>query len=226
MSANLPNHPTLYVDGISSISETGLRPHIITGIFLQLIREHFINADRIDSPYLKTLLWVHKEGDPVTPDPARSKILIDPVYRWNLKETQRRPAVLVKRNEMQPQNIGLAHSRTFGLGDRDFPEAGSKHSLFFVGSHTFFCVATDGGAVETLSTEVARHLYQFAPIITREFCFLTLEIAQIGEVTVLEESSEHFTVPIVMRYSYEDKWLLTKQEPRFKGVSVEIGTGE
>lgn len=219
-----PTHPTVYVDGITSLAETGLQPHILTGIFLQLVREHFVDPDRIASPYLKGCVWVHMEGDPVTPDPARTRILIDPIYRWNLKTTQMRPAVIVKRNAMQPQQIGIAYSQRFGLTERDFPEAGDKHSLMYLGSHTLFCIATDGGVAEVLATEVSRHFTHFAPVIRSEFCFNTLELQQIGDVSVLEESAEHFVIPLVLRYAYEDKWLLTKQEPRLKGVSINAVT--
>lgn len=219
MSA-LPSHPMLYVDGISSLAETGLQPHIITGILLQLVREHFADPERIKSPYLKSCIWVPKEDDQVTPDPEATQILIDPVYRWNLTTTQMRPAVVIKRNALTPRKVGIAHNRSFGLGEDDYPEAGSKHSAFLEGGHTLFCIARDGGAVEVLATEVSQHLYQFAPVIQREFCFGLFELAQIGEVSVLEESEEHFVVPIVLHYAYEDRWLLAKQEPRLKGVSV------
>lgn len=222
----VPSHPTPYVDGISSLAITGLQPHILTGILLQLVREHFISADRIESEHLKESLWVPKAGDPVTPDPAATKILIDPVYRWNQKTTQQRPGVLIKRNALQPQTVGIAMTRTFGVAERDYPEVGSKHSLFFVGSHTLFCIATDGGVAEVLSTEVARHLAQFAPVIREEFCFQTFELSQIGEVSVLEEASENFVVPVVIRYAYQNKWLLTKQEPRLKGVSINVEAEE
>lgn len=223
----LPVHPTLYVDGISSLSVTGLRPHIVTGIFLQLLREHFADPARIEDPLLKSLVWVPKDNDKVTPDPTRTKILIDPVYRWNLQDEMRRPAIIVKRNQYTTQTVGIGMTQRFGLSEeRDFPEAGAKYTLYFLGSHTLFCLGTDGGVAEVLSTEVARYLYQFAPVIRREFCFKTLEVAQIGEVSVVEESSENFVVPVVLRYAYEDDWTLAKQEPRLKGVSIGVTTGE
>jgi hypothetical protein len=213
-----PSRPTSYLDGISSLAVTGLQPQIITGIFLQVLREHFISADRIENEYLKGCVWVAKDDDPVTPDPERTKILIDPIYRWNRTLTQKRPGIIVKRGAQQPQRVGIGMNRTFGLGAEDLPEAGSKYSLFYQGSHSMLCVATDGGVAEILSTEVARHLTQFAPVIRKEFRFKEFELVQLGEIGVLEEEKENYVVPVVIKYSYENNWRLTKQEPRLKSV--------
>jgi len=223
MTASIPSVPSDYTDQPSSLCTTGLQPHIITGIFLQLLREHFADPERIVSPYLKSCVWVAKDGDKVTPDTENTKILIDPVYRWNLKSTQMRPGIVIKRNQLTPKPMGIGQSAAFGLGEDDYPEAGTHYSLLQVGSHTVFCIATDGGAVEVLSTEVSRYLYQFAPVLMQEFGFNTFDVVQIGEVSVLEESSEHFVVPIVLQYSYIDRWLLAKQEPRLKRVSIDVG---
>lgn len=215
-----PSAPTSYLDGISSLSVTGLQLNIITGIFLQVLREHFISPDRIENEYLKGCIWLHKEDDPVTTDPARSKILIDPVYRWNRTSTQKRPAILVKRGGQQSTRVGITMNRTFGLGESDYPEAGSKHSVFLHGTHSILCIATDGGIVEILGSEVSRHFIQFAPVIKKEFKFKEFEFAQIGEVGVLEEDKENYVVPIVIKYAYDNNWKLAKQEPRLKSFEL------
>lgn len=208
----------------SSLCSTGLQAHILTGVFLQLLRSHFSRADHIEEPRLRGCLWVPKEDDPVTPDPERSTILIEPVYRWDPRQLQARPAVVVRRNDLQPRNrlgIGLNEEQQLrGLDPGGLPEAGREYYLPFQGSHSLFCVAKDGGAAELLSTEVARELYQFAQPITKEFGFEFLELAHIGSVARLEESFEHFAVPVTIRYGFYDHWKVTKLAPRFAGASL------
>lgn len=208
----------------SSLCTTGLQAHILTGVFLQLLRTHFSDADHIEEPRLRSCLWVSKTDDPVTPDPQRSMILIEPVYRWDPRQLQARPAVIVRRNDLQPRNrIGIGMNeqmQVMGMDPRGLPEGGREYYLPFQGSHSLFCVANDGGVAELLSTEVARELYQFARPIVEEFGFEFLELAHIGQVTRLEESFEHFAVPVTVNYGFYDQWKVTKLAPRFAGVSL------
>lgn len=210
----------------SSLCTTGLQAQILTGVFLQLLRSHFSSAERIEEPRLRNCLWVPKVDDPVTVDPQRSTILIEPVYRWAPNQLQARPAIVVRRNEMQPRNrIGIAMNevRTLGgLNPGSLPEAGREYYLPFTGSHTLFCAAEDGGMAELLSTEVARELYQFARPIVEEFRFEFLELTHIGAVMKLEESAEHLVVPVTFQYGFNDQWVVTQLEPRFSGVSLNM----
>lgn len=208
----------------SSLCTTGLQAHILTGVFLQLLRSHFSSAESIEEPRLRNCLWVPMDDDPVTPDPQRSMILIEPVYRWDPRQLQARPGVYVRRNDLQPKNrVGIGMNQYQELGGiraDSLPEAGREYYLPFQGSHSLFCVAKDGGAAELLSTEIARELYQFARPITDEFGFEFLELAHIGSVARLEESFEHFAVPVTMSYGFYDQWKVAKLAPRFAGVSL------
>ena len=208
----------------SSLCTSGLQAQILTGVFLQLIRSHFSSADYIEEPRLRTCLWVPKVDDAVVADPERSRILIEPVYRWDPRTIQARPGIIVRRNDLQPRNrLGIGMNEEVSLGGLDpdsLPEAGREYYLPFQGSHSLFCVAKDGGAAELLSTEVARQLYQFARPIVKEFGFEFLELAHIGAVSRLEESFEHFAVPVTIKYGFYDHWKVTKQTPRFAGISL------
>jgi len=214
--------PTAFSDQISSIRVTGLQPHIITGVLLQVLREHFREDTRLDNEYLSKFVWVPKDTDKIVCDPVRTSIIIDPIYRWDRVTTQARPGIIIKRNAIKPEKIGFSHNTYIGLGSDSLPEAGTKHTMMFRGSHTIFCIATDGGAVEVLSTEVATHLAQFAPVLQSEFGFNHFYLSQIGEVTVLEEEKENYVVPVAFEYAYQNNWVLAKQEPRLKTVSLKV----
>jgi len=208
----------------SSLCTTGLQAQILTGVFLQLLRAHFASADRIEEPRLKESIWIPKAGDNVTPDPARTKISIEPVYRWDPRQMQSMPQLVIKRNAMQPRNrVGIGMNEMFKLGgipEKDLPEAGREYYLPFTGSHTVFCIGVDGGIAELLSTEVSREMYQFGRVITEEFGFEFFELAEIGGIARLEDHFESFVVPVTFQYGFYDHWTVTKLEPRFKGVSL------
>ncbi len=221
MSAGLPDSR---VTEPSSLCTTGLQAHIISGIFLQLLRDHFSDAENIEEPRLQEYRWVGIPPQNILSDQERSTILIEPVYRWDTRLIQQRPAVLVKRNSLQPQPAAI-QNKMMMLGapqPEDMPELAEDFYLPFVGSHTLFCIGTDGGSVELLATEVARSIYQVSTLLIHEFGFNKFELNQIGALTKLEEAAEHFAIPVVFQYAYGDMWQLVKQSPRFKGVSLSV----
>ena len=220
----MSSQPDSRIHEPSSLCSTGLQSQILTGVFLQLCRTHFADAENIEEPRLRDYLWVGTEPDYILPDPARSKIMIEPVYRWDTRLIQQRPGIIIKRNTLTPNKKAIRNEMQMinGPTREDMPENSREFYLPISGSHTLFCVATDGGAAELLSTEIARAIYQVAELLISEFGFNTFDLGQIGSVARLEQSKEHFAVPVVFVYSYADYWKLTKQEPRFKGVSLEV----
>jgi hypothetical protein len=223
----MSTQPDSRIPDHSSVCTTGLQSQILTGIFLQLARNHFSDRDNIEEPRLRENLWVGQAPDYILPDVNKSKILIEPVHRWDTRLIQQRPAIMIKRNATQPQKIAIKNELQMINGPmlEDLPENSRKFYLPLRSSHTLFCVSTDGGAAELLSTEIARAIYQVGELLISEFGFNTFDLGQIGAVARLEQSKEHFAVPVVFVYSFADYWKLTKQEPRFKGVSLGVEPG-
>lgn len=216
--------PDVRINDPSSLCTTGLQSQILTGIFLQLIRSHFSDPENIEEPRLHEYRWCGVDDSFVRSDTRRSTILIEPVYRWDTRLIQQRPGVMIKRNTQTPNPTAI-QNKMFEVGapqPEDMPELAQEFYLPFSGSHTLFCICTDGAAAELLSTEVSRSVYQVNTLLIREFGFNRFELSQIGALARLEESTEHFVVPVVFQYAYADRWKLVDQEPRFKGVSIEV----
>ena len=73
----------------SSISKTGVKPHVVTGALVQICRALFSDPENIVEDAMKRYIW--------NPDPKFSRILIESMYRYKTEDIQERPAVIVKR---------------------------------------------------------------------------------------------------------------------------------
>jgi hypothetical protein len=203
---------------ISSLCTTGHRPLILTGVLLWLVRSQFQNAGNIISDKLKAYIW--------NQDPTVTKIKIDSVTEWRLQDTQRRPSVMVKRNTLRPNQRSLSigdklHGGMIPSPSGAFPvDSGSRYNVLMLGSHTLFAISQNGAEVEELAAEVFYRLVEFGPVIQRDLGFDRFVVPEIGAVHKLEESKEHWVVPIVVAYGYQHAWRLAPEGPPMKTVEL------
>lgn len=184
------------------------RPLLLTGFFRDILMRHFAERDQIEAPELQQLIW--QQGE-------QTNILIESIHRWVPELTERRPAVVIKRNAYT--------NRRRGIGDRQqLPSAdtfGNPHyATFWVGSHTLFCIGGSGAQAELLATEVQRELTEFGPVIRRTLNLHRFQVTEVGAIAELEEATENFVVPVTVGYAYEQVWSLAKQAPTLRTVSL------
>jgi hypothetical protein len=72
-----------------------------------------------------------------------------------------------------------------------------------------------------IGQEVFELLLQFGPLLRSELKFQSFEIVECGEVSILEEASTHFAVPVVIGYAFPRSWRLEKVAPWLKAVVVD-----
>jgi hypothetical protein len=167
----------------------------------------FSAAENIEEDDLRHLIWSPRDTTP---------ILVETSHRWKPQLTQKRPAVLVKRNSYADLKIGI--------GDRNqgnpVDAVGDSHyEVLRVGSHTLFCIAGSGAQAELLGGEVERHFTSFGPRIRYELGLMKFRVLQVGAVSILEEAQENFLVPITIGYCFSYKWVLRMQAPLLQGIS-------
>lgn len=204
-----PSQPQYTGTRVSSLCHLQPRPLLMTGLFRDLLTKHF-QADTPEAHELRHLIW---RAD------AQSSILIESIHRWRPQTTERRPAVIIKRNAYSNRRIGIADRHQGNPADRQ----GNPHfSTYWMGSHTLFCIGGSGAQAELLGGEVQRYFTQNGHIIQRSLRLMRFQTTEVNPVGELEESTESFCVPVVVAYAYEESWKLVQQAPVLSRVSLSM----
>ena len=212
----MPNNPTYIGNSVASICATGQRPLLMTGAIVQWLRQHFSSGTNLEDHELNLpnteYVW--------TPNRETSKISIESYTRWDPSLVENRPALIVKRNAWQFIRLGIAN-RSMGEARKD----GSRvYTNAWAGSHTIFVIAGEGAECEKLVAEVYRELNQFSPVMRNSLNLAKLQLAEIGEMRLLEEASENFIVPISLAYAFFEDWKITSSSPPLRGAKYSWDT--
>lgn len=174
---------------------------ILTDGWIKLwLIKHFENNARLEnqdpnSP-LRRYIW--------TPGPD-TQIVIEDYSKWKPEMTERRPALIIKRNAWKVLKLGIGDK---WLGHTD--EKGNVfHEIAIQGSSTIFCISNTGAETEILADEVFRELVGFSQLVRKALNLLMLKVEDIGELVILDESRENFVIPITLNYAYDHKWIVS-----------------
>lgn len=202
----MPTNPQINDNQYSSVCTLGWRPLLLTGFILEWMRHHFSAAGQIEDSDLVNTLW---KADNTT------NILIDSVTRWNPSLTEKRPGLLVKRNDINVESM-LIDDKALAQIDP------VQYCTFFKGSHTIFCITKEGAEAEKLGTEVYREISQFAPVVRRILNFQKLKLQSVGAVFKIEEAKETFAVPITLMYAFQEIWQINSCAPKLKQINLSV----
>jgi hypothetical protein len=191
-----------------AICSLGIRPQILTGYLVDHMRRHFAQTSHIEEVDLRRLLW--RPGQ----DPD---ILIESIFKWDPTTTERRPAILVKRNSYQNVRQGIDDRQQGIIADA---QGNPCFETFWVGSHTVFAIGKIGAQVEILAAEVQRELTQMGPVVHKCLDLYKFRVQQLGAVAELEEATENFVVPINVAIAYNEKWKIRAVAPPLSGVTI------
>lgn len=193
---------------LSSLCSILPRPLILTGAFREILVNHFATASHIETPELRQLIWRNGE---------QTGILIESIHRWRPETTEKRPAIIIKRNAYQVLREGIGDLLQMPIADR---EGNPHYSSFMRGSHTLFCVGGTGAQAELLAAEVYRETHHFAPVLRRVLHLKQLRAVEVGAVQELEEATETFVVPVTVAYAYEDNWVIRKETQLLRSLRM------
>lgn len=194
----------------------GMRPHVMTGFLVQLLRQHFADRQSVEDPALRgtaddpreDFLW--KVEDP-------RGMMIEPITNWDPDLAQHTPGVVVRRNAWSnvPTGINSEHQGMYAA------DGYQRFSFFWQGSHTLFCRSAAPAEAERLAAEVYRELQDFGPQI-REY--LNLKKWGVSEVDrlyrVKAAGGDEYAVPVTVGYATEEQVIVRKHAPKLKRISL------
>jgi hypothetical protein len=199
--------PQQAYDDISALCTTGKTPVRLTGILLALLTQHFSSSDYIKIPELRSYIW-----SPDADVPEEKNLIIKTNYSISWKHIQTRPAIIVKRSEINSVQLGMGDY----IGPSEDKNDGDHYARGRTGGHIIYCVATSGHVAELLGEEVADEIMEFGPKIRADLGFNIFHQTQIGEVSKVEEHNTHFAVPVGIKYSWTHTWKLVPVTPKLK----------
>ena len=189
---------------ISSLCQMGLQPLMLTGFFRDLLTRHF-QPENIQSRDLANYIWR---------DDMTTGILIESIHRWRGDLAEKRPAILIKRNQYSNTRMTVGdQAGTDAQGNR-------QYVTWWTGSHTLFCIHASGASAEVLATEVQREITQFAPVILQTLGLFRLVVTDVVAISEIEEANESFVIPVNVTWAYQEFWTIKQEALRLRSVGL------
>lgn len=190
-----------------ALCSLGPLAYVMTGVLVGMVRQHFASRDNIEDPVLRDLVWDASEG---------SAIVIESITRWKPSASGQRSAVVIKRGAVTVESLGIDDE----FQGQFLPDGRQLYGTSLRGSHTLFCLATEAGAAERLSTEVYRDLIECGSALRRDLNLLKFKVAHVDELHKVEEAMGSYAVPVTVAYAFEETWTLDAHAPRLKRITI------
>lgn len=205
--------PENRVETVSSLCSYGMRPHVMTGFLRQLLIGHFSDPQNIEDARVRRHIKDVGGWKSVDVDLNPGGILIESITRWTPAAADKRPSILIKRNDWSwtQQVIGDRVIENHYTGE-------VSYSGFWQGSHTLFCLSQYGAETEFLATEVVKFLILFSPVIREQMNFFKFYVSQVGGVGEVQEVTQGYAVPVTVTYVAEESWSVQPLVPRLKRI--------
>jgi len=219
--------PTLVdLSEFSSLCSTGHTPQILTGALLRILQNHFSSAAYIEDAALRDNI-IRVQPDDTTEGLLPIGILIEPIYKWDPAQLNKRIAIYIKRNPIRTQRYGINDGLTTGLGEDSEGQLetlrGDYHTIAVLGSHTLFCIGRTGAETEVLAYEVFRELVQFGPAIRKDLKLHRFSVTEVTDVSRIEEYDQHFVAGVVVGWAYFETWRIIPDAPWLKTLVIDLG---
>jgi hypothetical protein len=193
-------------------------PYILTNFFVQFTRSHFADPKNIVNDRYKEYLW--------SPNVEDSKLLIEPSFKVNLKNTQQRPAILIRREGVTVMPIGLGQ----GQHQSHFEPTGSRlegrhkgvdYTTLIHGAHSIMCLGQSGGEADELGFEVFFKYLQYGGVLKKETNVGKFIVSGITPVRKLDENQENWVTVITLNWTYDYSWTLYQEAPILKKIGID-----
>ncbi len=179
----------------SELCEMGARPLLVDGLFRKILTEYFSQAENLEYETFKTKLY--SEAIP-------QNILIETNYKYDPLQTEKRPAIIIKRGQWQIQPGG-----TFGsLSSMDPDTLAPTRTHFWQGSHQFLCISKAPAEANMLGAEVARFFLHFGQKIRVGLNMHRFLLTNLSEISKIPEAKDAFAVVVEVQYIWEESFTI------------------
>jgi hypothetical protein len=211
MATSPPNITTTSPDAApSSLRSLGLRPQLMTGILLQIIRQHFADAQNIEAPSLTDFVWIPGETSPIT---------IEPAGVWRPTDVEEMPRIIVKRGDWISERIGINDQLMGG----DIWDGSETFSKTMNGTHVITMTQPSEDAADILAYEVYAELSRYGPLIRRNLCLKRFSVNGIAAPVVHEQAREITSTSVHVSYSGSEDWVIQSAAPALKTFDFRLG---
>jgi hypothetical protein len=176
----------------------GIHPQFLDGLFMNIISDHFVEADRIWDPSLHEVIW-HR-------DPLKTKLSIFPVTLMVRDVSSDRPCIVVKR--------GAFRSSRIAIGDRDGVD-GERFTRMVEGTHTFVAVGNSGANANALGWELFKFFEAICPVLRDQFG-MDIVPDTAGELAVINDLGDQLGFPIGVSYRFLSSVMTETIDPAIK----------
>ncbi len=189
-------------------NEVGLSPDMITGVFINMLVQHFGCPAEIYTPELKNYTW--------HPNPALRKIHFVPLNDANYVQSGHRPAIIYTELDQQASRFAIGDQ---GNLDQQRGPAQS-YARAWQGAHRFLCVGTTSLQASLLAKELTQYFTEFGPWLLNHLPFHDFQVVDRSAPRNFSELGDHVGVALTVRYAYIWAWELVPDGPLLKDVSL------
>jgi len=186
-------------------------PHRVTAILMWLVRDRFTRVESMRSERIKQYVW--------DKDATKSKILIEYSPLLDFKSVQQRPAVTVVRKSWKTQPSALS------IGNRLHSSVEEQYALLISGTHVINVISQNPVEVEDMATEIFYYVTDFTQPIRNEFNLTKFSLDEMGEPVKMEESKEHWIIPLSVSSTIQLDWKVKPIGPLLKTISLNTAAG-
>lgn len=206
---------------VNEIQAGSLSPHLITGLLLRNLREHFRKGG-VEDRNLANLYWVGKKNNPVVMDDTRSTMVIEPDDYDKKIVAGANARIIIQQQEYSNEIMGVGDNRYHGdWASIDGMIAGMVYSDPIFGSHVISCQGPAKAFAQLLSWEVYRHLHQFRHLWVSHYGFSKFGVKKVGPAQDLQDS-KGYGVDVTLEYSFTDNYVVAEVAPTFQGVTMNL----
>lgn len=197
----------------SALLATGMRPSIVTGVLLQLLRSHFFDVSNIKNTALQVYYW--------TNDITTTRMTIEPSYKYDSKVVENNPSVFVTAGEMQIREFALNNQAIHHV-DANGLFKGIKHAVLLNGNHDIHCIGQTPLEAQLLSEEVFFRLLEFYPAIKQDLNFSEFKPRALTGINKVQNQAGgdgvHYSCTIRVDWIYTYSWTINAITPILKKV--------